>query len=45
MNYIPVTENDKKDMLKQIGVKSIKELFVDLKPQMEKILTWDSRSR
>jgi len=34
MNYIPVTENDKKDMLKQIGVKSVNELLVDLKPQI-----------
>jgi glycine cleavage system pyridoxal-binding protein P len=29
MNYIPVTENDKKDMLKQIGVKSVDELLAD----------------
>jgi glycine dehydrogenase subunit 1 len=34
MNYIPVTENDKKDMLKQIGVKSVDELLADLKPQI-----------
>ena len=33
MNYIPVTENDKKDMLKQIGAKSVNELLVDLRPQ------------
>src|SRR5580765_7230171 len=36
MNYIPVTENDKKDMLKQIGAKSVNELLVDLKPQIGK---------
>lgn len=34
MNYIPATENDKRDMLKQIGVKSVNELLVDLKPQI-----------
>jgi glycine dehydrogenase subunit 1 len=34
MNYIPVTENDKKDMLKQIGVKSVDELLADLEPQI-----------
>jgi glycine dehydrogenase subunit 1 len=34
MNYIPVTENDKKVMLKQIGVKSVDELLADLKPQI-----------
>ena len=34
MNYIPVNENDKKDMLKQIGVKSVDELLADLKPQI-----------
>jgi len=34
MNYIPLPENDKKDMLKQIGVKSVDELLADLKPQI-----------
>ena len=34
MNYIPATENDKKNMLKQIGVKSVNELLIDSKPQI-----------
>ena len=34
MNYIPATENDKKEMLKQIGVKTIDDLMVNLKPQI-----------
>jgi len=34
MNYIPATEKDKKYMLKQIGVKTVNELLIDLKPQI-----------
>ena len=34
MNYIPATENDKKNMLKQIGVKSVNELLIDSKPHI-----------
>jgi glycine dehydrogenase subunit 1 len=38
MNYIPATENDKKEMLRQIGVQSIESLMSDLKPRLgEKI--------
>ena len=34
MNYIPVTENDKRNMLRQIGVKSINDLLIELKPSI-----------
>jgi glycine dehydrogenase subunit 1 len=34
MNYIPATENDKKDMLKQISARSIDDLTADLKPHL-----------
>lgn len=32
MNYIPATEKDKREMLKQIGVNTIDDLMADLKP-------------
>jgi len=32
MNYIPTTKNDREEMLKQIGVRSINDLTVDFKP-------------
>src|SRR5438093_7752918 len=32
MNYIPTTKNDREDMLKQIGIRSINDLIVDFKP-------------
>ena len=38
MNYIPATENDKKKMLKQIGVQSIEDLTADLKPRIHQNL-------
>ena len=38
MNYIPATENDKKEMLKQIGVQSIEDLIADLKPRLHENL-------
>jgi glycine dehydrogenase subunit 1 len=34
MNYIPATENDKKEMLQRISARSIDELVSALKPQM-----------
>ena len=34
MDYIPATENDKKEMLRQIGARTIDDLMVDLKPQI-----------
>src|SRR5262249_22994801 len=34
MNYIPVTENNKRDMLKQIGAKSLGDLLADLRPRL-----------
>jgi glycine dehydrogenase subunit 1 len=34
MNYIPVTENDKRNMLRHIGVKSINDLLIELKPRI-----------
>jgi len=38
LNYIPAAENDKKEMLKQIGVKSIDDLMVDMKPALDEKL-------
>lgn len=38
MNYIPATQSDKKDMLKQIGAQSIEDLIVDLKPRLRENL-------
>ena len=38
MDYIPATENDKKEMLMQIGVRTIDDLMVDLKPQISEEL-------
>ncbi len=35
MDYIPTTENDKKEMLKQIGARSIDDLMADLKPRLD----------
>jgi glycine dehydrogenase subunit 1 len=34
MNYSPITENDKEEMLKRIGVRSINDLIMDLKPSL-----------
>lgn len=34
MNYIPVTENDKRNMLRHIGVNSINDLLIELKPSI-----------
>src|SRR6476659_581306 len=39
MDYIPATENDKKEMLMQIGVRTIDDLMVDLKPQISEGLS------
>src|SRR5919112_48830 len=38
MNYSPITENDKEEMLKRIGVRSIKDLIMDLKPSLNEKL-------
>ena len=38
MNYIPITDNDRKKMLKQIGVRSINDLIMDLKPPLNEKL-------
>lgn len=38
MDYIPITENDREAMLKQIGARSINELTMDLKPPLNKKL-------
>lgn len=34
MNYVPHTDKDRAEMLKAIGVKSMDELFVDIKPEL-----------
>ncbi len=34
MNYIPITENDRNSMLKQIGVESINDLLKDVRPPL-----------
>ena len=39
MDYIPATENDKKKMLMQIGVRTIDDLMVDLKLQISEGLS------
>ena len=38
MNYSPITENDKEEMLKRIGVRSINDLIMDLKPHLNEKL-------
>jgi len=38
MNYSPITENDKEEMLKRIGVRSINDLIMDLKPSLNEKL-------
>ena len=40
MDYIPATENDEKEMLRQIGATSINDLMVDLKPQISEELAF-----
>ena len=39
MDYIPTTENDKIEMLRQIGARTIDDLMVDLKPQISEGLS------
>src|SRR5919112_378185 len=38
MDYIPITENDREEMLKQIGARSINDLIMDLKPPLKERL-------
>jgi len=38
MNYIPITDKDRRDMLKKIGVSSIDDLFVEFKPTLPRML-------
>jgi glycine dehydrogenase subunit 1 len=38
MNYIPITENDREEMLKHIGARSINDLIVDFKPLLNEKL-------
>jgi glycine dehydrogenase subunit 1 len=38
MNYSPITEKDKEEMLKRIGVRSINDLIMDLKPSLNEKL-------
>ena len=38
MNYSPITENDREEMLKRIGARSIKDLIMDLKPPLNEKL-------
>ena len=38
MNYSPITENDREEMLKRIGVRSINDLIIDLKPPLNEKL-------
>ncbi|HEX5978577.1 MAG TPA: aminomethyl-transferring glycine dehydrogenase subunit GcvPA [Nitrososphaeraceae archaeon] len=38
MNYSPLTKNDKEEMLKRIGVRSINDLIIDLKPSLNEKL-------
>src|ERR671913_1629480 len=38
MNYSPITENDREEMLKRIGVRSINDLIMDLKPPLNEKL-------
>ncbi len=38
MNYIPITEKDRQDMLKRIGVSSINDLFREFKPPLPRRL-------
>jgi glycine dehydrogenase subunit 1 len=38
MNNSPITENDKAEMLKRIGVRSINDLIMDLKPSLNEKL-------
>ena len=39
MNYTPITENNREEMLKRIGVRSINDLLMDLKPPLSEKLT------
>lgn len=38
MNYSPITENDREEMLKRIGARSINDLIMDLKPPLNEKL-------
>jgi glycine cleavage system P protein (glycine dehydrogenase) subunit 1 len=38
MNYIPTSKNDREEMLKQIGVRSVNDLIVDFKPLLNEKL-------
>ena len=38
MNYTPITENNREEMLKRIGVRSINDLLMDLKPPISEKL-------
>jgi glycine dehydrogenase subunit 1 len=38
MNYTPITENNREEMLKRIGVRSINDLLMDLKPPLSEKL-------
>src|ERR687891_1500928 len=38
MDYIPITENDREEMLKKIGARSINDLIMDLKPPLNEKL-------
>jgi glycine dehydrogenase subunit 1 len=38
MNYTPITENNREEMLKRIGVRSIDDLLMDLKPPLSEKL-------
>ncbi len=38
MNYSPITENDREEMLKRIGARSINDLIMDLKPSLNEKL-------
>ena len=38
MNYSPITENDREEMLKRIGVRSINDLIMHLKPLLNEKL-------
>jgi glycine dehydrogenase subunit 1 len=38
MNYSPITENDREEMLKRIGARSINDLTMDLKPPLNEKL-------
>ena len=42
MNYIPITEQDEKEMLSLLGLKSIDELFVNVPAKLERELALDA---